>query len=144
MARYYRIKTIFMVLAISSLLILLSSCNEKGTAEKIGEKIDNTVESITEELGEAAKNTSKELDKAVKVASEKLDEAAKKTSKRVEEASDNVFTAVEAAKETSEKIEEVSNKIRNAVKKDEWNLTNSVKFSNYINAMAVIFSKIET
>ena len=94
MTGFYKIKTISMVLAISSLLVLLPSCKENGSAEKIGEKIDSVVENIGEELDEAAKSASKKIDEVAKNASEKLDLAAKKTSKKVEEVSDSIRNAV--------------------------------------------------
>ena len=85
MTRLYRTKTISMALVISGLLVLLPGCEQKGSAEKAGEKIDNVVENIGEELDEAAKS-----------ASERLDEAAKNTSEKVEEVSDNIRSAVKS------------------------------------------------
>ena len=73
MTRFYRTKTISMVLAISGLLVLLPGCEKKGSAEKVGEKIDNVVENIGEELDEAAKNASERLDEAEKNAGEKVE-----------------------------------------------------------------------
>lgn len=94
MTGFYKIKTISMVLAISSLLVSLPSCKENGSAEKIGEKIDSVVENIGEELDEAAKNVSKKINEAAKNASEKLDVAAKKTSEKAEEVSDSIRNAI--------------------------------------------------
>jgi len=83
----YRIKTISLVLVISGLLVLLPGCEKKGSAEKVGEKIDNVVENIGEELDEASKN-----------AAERLDEATEETSEKVEEVSDNIRNAVKSDK----------------------------------------------
>ena len=85
MTRFYRVKTISMALVISGLLVLLPGCEKKGSAEKVGKKIDNVMENISEELDEAAKN-----------AEERLDEAAKNTSEKVEEVSDNIRNAVKS------------------------------------------------
>jgi hypothetical protein len=73
MTRFYRTKTISMALVISGLLVLLPSCEKKGSAEKVGEKINNVVENIGEELDEAAKNASERLDEAEKNAGEKVE-----------------------------------------------------------------------
>ena len=83
MAEFYKTKTISVALVISSLLVLLPGCEEKGSAEKVGKKIDNVVENIGEELDEAAKN-----------AAERLDDASKKSSVKVKEVSDNIRNAV--------------------------------------------------
>ncbi len=85
MTRSYRTKTISMALVISSLLVLLPGCEKNGSAEKVGEKIDNVVENIGEKLDQAAKN-----------AGERLDEAAKNTGEKVEEVSDNIQNAVKS------------------------------------------------
>jgi hypothetical protein len=73
MTRFYKTKTISMALVISGLLVLLPGCEKKGSAEKVGEKIDNVVENIGEELDEAAKNASERLDEAEKNAGEKVE-----------------------------------------------------------------------
>ena len=85
MAGFYRTKTISMALVISGLLVILPGCEKKGSAEKVGAKIDNVVENIGEELDEAAKN-----------ASERLDDASKKSGEKVEEISDNIRNAVKS------------------------------------------------
>ena len=86
MTGFYRIKTISMALVISGLLVLLPGCEKKGSAEKVGEKIDNVVENIGEKLEEAgdsltndgpAENIGEELDEAAENAGERLDEAVK-------------------------------------------------------------------
>ena len=87
MAKFYRIKTIGMTLVIGSLLVLLPGCEEKGSAEKAGKKIDNVVENIGEELDEAAKN-----------AADRFDDASKKASEKVEEVSDDIRNAVKSDK----------------------------------------------
>ena len=87
MARFYRTKTIGITLVISGLLVLLPGCEEKGSAEKAGRKIDNVVENIGEELDEAAKNATK-----------RFDDASKKASEKVEEVSDDIRNAVKSDK----------------------------------------------
>ena len=48
------------VLAISALLVALSGCEQKGPAEKAGEKMDNAAEQAGEQMekaGDAVKDT---------------------------------------------------------------------------------------
>ncbi len=53
MTRFLGTKTVGIALVISSLLVLLPSCEKKGGAEKAGEKIDNVVENIGENIDKA-------------------------------------------------------------------------------------------
>jgi hypothetical protein len=96
MTRYYRTKTISTALVISGLLVLLPGCEKKGSAEKIGEKIDNVVEDIGEKFEEAGDSLTN--DGPAENIGEELDEA---------------------AKNAGEKLEKVSDKIRNVVNSDE-------------------------
>jgi len=96
MTRFLRTKTVSMALVISGLLVLFPGCEKKGSAEKVGEKIDNVVESIGEKFEDASDSLTN--DGPAENIGEEIDEA---------------------AKNASEKIEEVSDDIRNAVKGDE-------------------------
>ena len=87
MTKFLAAKTTGMMLVMSSLLVLLPGCEKKGSAEKVGEKIDNAVENFGEKLEEAsdsltndgtAENIGEELDEAAKNASEKIEEVSKK------------------------------------------------------------------
>ena len=47
-------------------LALLAGCEQKGPAQKAGEKIDKAVESVGKEVQKAGEKTGEELDEAAK------------------------------------------------------------------------------
>jgi hypothetical protein len=94
MTGFYRIKNISMALVISGLLVLLPGCEKKGSAEKVGEKIDNVVENIGEKLEEVGDSLTN--DGPAENIGEELDEAAKNAGEKIEEVSDNIRNAVKS------------------------------------------------
>ena len=86
-----------MVLVISGLLFLLPGCEKKGSAEKVGEKIDNVVENFGEKLEEASDSLTNEG--PAENIGEEIDEAAKNAGEKIEEVSDNIRNVVKGDEE---------------------------------------------
>jgi hypothetical protein len=53
------IRTVIIVLALSSLALATSACPDKGPAEKAGEKIDKSIDKTKDAAKDAAKDATK-------------------------------------------------------------------------------------
>ena len=69
----------------------LAACEQKGTAEKVGESIDNTVKKAGEKIEDAG-------NKIKDAANDAKDDATKKVGDKMEEVGDKIKDAAKAAK----------------------------------------------
>jgi hypothetical protein len=59
MTRMKIIRTVIIVLALSSVALATSACPDKGPAEKAGEKIDKSIDKTKDAAQDAAKDATK-------------------------------------------------------------------------------------
>jgi len=124
-----RIKKVLMVVGVLSLAGLFMACQsqEKGTAQKAGEKIDQQVQNAKKTIDDAATSIRNSLDMnegPMEETGEKIDQIAQNAKEKLNQLAEEVKSGGEGtAEQAGEKIDKVvqdtKQQLQDLVKKDE-------------------------
>ena len=105
---------LFMIAGLSA-VIGLAGCQEEGTAEKAGKKIDRAAEKAELQVDQAAEKASEKIEATKESMNEKFDSSAKSTQETLEKAGQKIDQEAEEAKQKIDlETEKAGKKMDNA------------------------------
>jgi hyperosmotically inducible periplasmic protein len=124
-----------------SVVIGLAGCQEEGTAEKAGKKIDRAAEKAELQVDQAAEKASEKIEAAKQSMNEKFDDSAKSTKETLESAGQKIDQQTEEAKQ---KIDQETEKAGKKFENAKESVTDTAEKTGEYISDSVITAKVKT